>query len=107
MDRKNEHFRNTLLFYFSKSKKASEVHKDLCEVYRDKCITKRVCQNFLKKLRFEKFSLKDDQRSGPSTKVDNDHFKVRIKPDRQTLKVSQRKIEKIHAGDTVTKQSQK
>ncbi|KZC08453.1 Histone-lysine N-methyltransferase SETMAR [Dufourea novaeangliae] len=82
MECKNEHFRHILLFYFRKGKKAAEAHKEICEVYGVDCITDRTCQNWFKKFRSGDFSLKDDQRSGRPTEVDDDQIKAIIEEDR-------------------------
>ena len=42
------HYQHILRFYFHKGKNASEAHKKLCSVYRDKALSKRQCQNWLK-----------------------------------------------------------
>lgn len=60
---KNEHFRDILLFYFHKGKKAAEAHKEISEVYGVDCLTEYTCQNWFKKFRSGNFSLTDDQRS--------------------------------------------
>ncbi|XP_015430060.1 PREDICTED: histone-lysine N-methyltransferase SETMAR-like [Dufourea novaeangliae] len=63
-------------------KKAAEAHKEICEVYGVDCITDRTCQNWFKKFRSGDFSLKDDQRSGRPTEVDDDQIKAIIEEDR-------------------------
>lgn len=82
MERSNEHFRHILLFYFRKGKKAADVHKKICAVYGDDCLTERTCQNWFKKFRSGDFSLKDEQRSGRPTEVDDDQIKILIEDDR-------------------------
>ncbi|CAK9802842.1 Histone-lysine N-methyltransferase SETMAR [Anthophora quadrimaculata] len=78
MESKNTHFRHILLFYFHKGKKAAEAHKEICEVYGVDCLTERTCQNWFKKFRSGDFSLKDDQRSGRPSEVDDDKMKAII-----------------------------
>ena len=46
-------------FYFREGKKATEDHKEICEVYGVNCLTERTCQNLFKKFRSGDFSLKD------------------------------------------------
>ncbi|EFN76009.1 Histone-lysine N-methyltransferase SETMAR, partial [Harpegnathos saltator] len=82
MECKNDHFRHILLFYFRKGKKATEAHKEICEVYGVGCITERTCQNWFKKFRSGDFSLKDDQRSGRPSEVDEDKMKAIIESNR-------------------------
>ena len=82
MECENKHFRQILLFYFRKGKKAAEAHKEICEVYGVNCLTELTCQNLLKKFRSGDFSLKDDQRSGRLSEVDDDIMKVIIEFNR-------------------------
>ena len=82
MECKNKHLRHILLFYFRKGKKAAEVHKEICEVYGVNCLTERTCQNLFKKFRLGDFSLKDDQRSGRPSEVDEDIMEAIIELNR-------------------------
>lgn len=101
MECKNEHFRHILLYYFRKGKKAAQVHKKICEVYGDNCITERTCQKWFTKFRSGDFSLKDEQRSGRPNEVEDDEIKAIIESDRhatvrelgEKLKVSHTTIE--------------
>ena len=88
---KNKHFRHILLFYFRKGKKATEAHKEICEVYRVNCLTEPTCQNLFKNFRSGDFSLKDDQRSGRPSEVDDDSMKAKIESNRH---ITVRKIAK-------------
>ena len=75
---KNKHFRNILLFHFHKGKEAAQAHKEIYEVHGVNCLTECACQNLFKKFRSGDFSLKDDQRSGHSSQVDDDIMKAII-----------------------------
>ena len=44
----------------------------MCVVYGVNCLTERTCHNLFKKFRSGDLSLKDDQRSGRLSEVDND-----------------------------------
>lgn len=101
MERKNQHFRHILLSYFRKGKKASEAHRALCKVYGDECLTERTCQNWFKKFRSGNFSVKDDQRSGRPTEVNNDQIKDIIEADHH---ITVREIaERLHVSHTTIK----
>ena len=78
MECKNKRFRTILLFCFRKGKRAAEAHKEICEVYGVNCLTERTCQNLFQKFRSGDFSLKDDQRSGRPSEVDDDIMKAII-----------------------------
>ena len=69
-------------FYFRKSKKTAEVHKEIREVYGVNYSTERTCQNLFKKFRSGDFSLKDDQRFGRTSEVDGDIMKALIESNR-------------------------
>ena len=98
MECKNKQFRNTLHFYFRKGKKAVEAHKEICEVYGVNCLTERTCPNLLKKFRSGDFSLKDDQRSGRRSEVDDDMMKVTIKSNRHiTVREIAKQLNVSHA----------
>ena len=69
------HFRHILLYYFRKGKKAVQARKKLYDVYDEKSLTKRRCQNWFSRFRFD---LKDGPRSGRPTEVDDDKIKEMI-----------------------------
>jgi len=71
------------IFYFFISVKERKLLRltKRCEVYGVNCITECTCQNWFKKFHSGDFSLKDDQRSGRSTEVD-DQIKAIIEEDR-------------------------
>lgn len=66
-------------------------HKVICEVYGVDVISERTCQNWFKKFRSGDLSLKDDQRSGRPTKVDDHQMKAIIEENRH---ITVRKIAK-------------
>ncbi|XP_076381130.1 histone-lysine N-methyltransferase SETMAR-like [Megalopta genalis] len=72
----------TNILGWQESKKAAEAHKGLCEIYGADCLSERTCQNWFKKFRSEDFSLKDDQRSGRPSEVEDDKIKAIIESNR-------------------------
>ena len=57
------HFRHILLYYFRKGKNAVHARKKLYDVYGEKSLTERQCQNWFARFRSEDFHLKDAPRS--------------------------------------------
>ena len=45
------HFRYTLLYYFRKGKNAVQARKNLYDVYGEKSLTERQCQNWVPRFR--------------------------------------------------------
>ena len=58
------HFRHILLYYFRKRKSAVQAWKNLYDVYSEKWLTERQCQNWFARFRSGNFDLKDAPRSG-------------------------------------------
>ena len=73
MEEQDAHFRHILLYYFRKSKNASQAHKRLCAVYGNEALKERQCQNWFAKFRSGDFLLKNAQRSDCSVEVDEIH----------------------------------
>ena len=61
------HFRHILLYYFRKDKNAVQARKKLYDVYGEKSLTERECQNWFARLCSGDFDLKDARRSGHPT----------------------------------------
>jgi len=61
---------------------AAQAVKKLRDVYGDEALKERQCRNWFDKFRSGNFFIKDDQRSGRPTEVDDDQIKVIIKSDR-------------------------
>ena len=72
------HFRQILLYYFRKGKNAVQARKKLYDVYGEKSLTERQCQNWFARFRSGDFHLKDARRSGRPTEVNDDKIKVMI-----------------------------
>ena len=70
------HFRHILLYYFRKGKNSVQTRKKLYDVYGEKSLTERQCQNWLAGFRSGNFDLKDAPRSGRRTEVDDDKIKA-------------------------------
>ena len=70
------HFCHILLYYFQKGKNAVQARKKLYDVYGEKSLTERQCQNWFARFRSGDFHLKDAQHSGRPTEVDDDKIKA-------------------------------
>ena len=46
MEEKKQHFWHIMLYYFKKSKNATEMHKKICAVYGEGAVTDRMCQKW-------------------------------------------------------------
>lgn len=84
MEKRSEHFRHILLFYFRKGKNATQAYKKLCAVYGDEALKERQCQYWFAKFRSGDFSLKDEPRSGRPVEVHDDQIKAIIDSDRHS-----------------------
>ena len=78
------HFRYILLYYFQKGKNAVQARKKLYDVYGEKSLTERQCQNWFARVRSGDFDLKDAPRSGRPTEVDHDKIKAMIENNRRS-----------------------
>ena len=84
MEIRDGHFRHILLYYFRKGKNAVQARKKLYDVYGEKSLTERQCQNWCARFRFGEFDLKDAPRSGRPTAVDDYKIKARIENNRRS-----------------------
>ena len=66
------HFRHVLLSDFRKLKNALQARKELYNVYDEKLLTERQCQNWFARFRSGDFDLKDAPRSERPTEVEDD-----------------------------------
>ena len=66
------HFRHILHYYFRKGKNAVQARKKLYDVYGEKSLTERHCQNWFARFPSGDFHLKNAPRSGRPTEVDGD-----------------------------------
>ena len=78
MEIPDSHLRHILLYYFRKGKKTVQARKKLYDVYDEKSLTERPCQNWFARFRSGDFHLKDAPRSGRPTEVDEDKIKTMI-----------------------------
>ena len=83
MDIPDSHFRHILLYYFQKGKNAVQARKKLYDVYGERSLTERQCQNWFARFRSGDFDLKDAPRSGRPTKIDEDKLKAMIENNRR------------------------
>ena len=94
-------FRHILLYYFRKGKNAVQAWKKLYDVYGEKPLTERQCQNGFARFRSGDFHLKDAPRSGRPTKADDDKIRAKIENNRHGTR---REIaEKLNISHTCVK----
>ena len=79
------HFPHILLYYFRRGKNAVQAWKKLYDVYSEKSLTERQCQNWFARFRSVDFDLKDAPRSGRPTEVDDDKIKAMVKHNRRSM----------------------
>ena len=79
------HFRYILLYYFRKGKNAVQARKKLYDVYGEKSLTERQCQNWFTRFRSRDFDLKDAPRSGRPNEVDDNKIKAIIENKRRSM----------------------
>ena len=84
MEIQDGHFRHILLYYFRKGKNAVQAQKKLYDVYGEKSLTERQCQNWFARFRSGDFDLKDAPRSGRPTEVNDDKIKAMIENNRRS-----------------------
>ena len=91
------HFRHILLYYFQKGKNAVQARKKLYGVYGKQSLTERHCQNWFARFRSGDFDLKNSQRSGRLTEI-NDKIKAMIENNRRST--TQESAEKLNISHT-------
>ena len=72
------HFPYISLDYFRKGKNAVQAQKKLYDVYGERSLTERQCQNWFARFRFGNFDLKDAPCFGRPTEVNDDKIKAII-----------------------------
>ena len=92
------HFRHILPYYFQKGKNAVQAGKKLYDVYGEKSLIGRQCQNWFARFCSGDFDLKDALRSGHSTEVDDDKIKAIIENNRRNT--TQEIAEKLNISHT-------
>jgi len=80
MSSDENHLRHCMLFEFNRGLKATEATKNICEVYGE-VISVRKCQEWFARFRSGDFDLKDRQRSGRPSVLDNDVLKTMVESD--------------------------
>ena len=83
MEEKKEHFRCIMLYYFKKSKNATEMQKKICAVYGEGAVTARMCQKWFEEFRAGDFSLDDAPRLGRSVEVESDQIETVIESNQR------------------------
>ena len=84
MEIPNCHFRHILLYYFRKGKNVVQARNKLYDVYGEKSLTERQCQNWFARFRSGNLDLKDAPRSGRPTEVDDDKIKAILENNRRS-----------------------
>ena len=92
------HFLQILLYYFRKGKNVVQARKKLYDVYGEKLLTERQCQNWFALFRSGDFYLKDAPRSGRPTEVDDDKIKAMIENNRRCT--TREIVEKLNISHT-------
>ena len=89
-------FWHIMLYYFKKSKNATEMQKKICAVYGEGAVTDQMYQKWFAKFHAGDFSLDDTPWSSRPVEVDSDQIKTLIKNNQcyttqeiaNTLKIS-------------------
>ena len=92
------HFCHILLYYSRKGHNAVQAWEKLYDVYGEKSLPKRHCQNWFTRLRSGDFDLKDALRSGHPTEVHDDKIKAMIENNRRST--TQEIAEKLNISHT-------
>ena len=83
MEGKNVFFRCIMLFYFHKSKNATQIRKKICAVYGEDAVSDRMCQKWFAKFHSEEMNIEDAPRSGRPVTTNVDQITALIDSDRQ------------------------
>lgn len=79
------HIRHCLLMEFHKKSKATEAHRNICDLYGD-VICIRQCQQWFSRFRSGDFDLQDRKKSGRPSVLDNNDLKTLVESNpRQTI----------------------
>ena len=78
------HFCHILFYYFRKAKNRVQARKKLYDLYGEKSLTERQCQNWCVSFRSGDFDLNDVPCSGRSNEVDDDKIKAMIENNRRS-----------------------
>ena len=84
MEIPGSHFRHISLYDFREGKNSVQARKKLYDVYGEKSLRERQCQNWFARVRSGDFDLKDAPRSGCPTEVDDDKLKAMIENNRRS-----------------------
>ena len=76
MEEKKQHFRHIMLYYFKKSKNATQMQKKICAVYGEVAVTDRMCQKWFAKLCGGDFLLDNAAQLGRPVEVDSDQIET-------------------------------
>ena len=84
MEIPGDHIRHILLYYSRKGKNAVQACKKLYDVYGEKSLTERQCQNWFARFRSKKFGHNNAPRSRRPIRVDDDKIKAMIENNRRS-----------------------
>ena len=93
MENSDGHFHHILLYNFRKGKNAVQVRKKLYDVYGEKSLTERQCQNWFARFRSRDFDLQDVPCSGRPTEVDDDKIKAMTREIAKKFNISHTCVE--------------
>ena len=93
------HFHHILLYYYRKGKNALQAREKFYDVYGEKLLTERQCQNWFARFRSGDFDLKDAPRSGRPTEVSVDKIKAMIENNRR---ITTREIAENHGASEMS-----
>ena len=86
MEEKKQYFWHIMLYYFKKSKNATETHKKICAVYGEGAVTGQTCQKWFMKFCAGDFSLNDAPQLSRPLEVDSDQIKTIIENNQRYTK---------------------
>jgi len=75
MGKKNEHFRQIILFYFNKGENVAQTRRKICAAYGGNVISDWTVGEWFRRFRRGDFSCIDLPRSGRPIKIHDDHIK--------------------------------
>ena len=78
MEENKQHFQNIMLYYFKRSKNATEMQKEICAVYGEVAVTDQKCRKWFATFRAGDFLLEEASWSGRPAEVDSDQIETLI-----------------------------
>lgn len=78
VDENKIHYRHLMLFYFRKNTNAVRTTKKICKVYGRAAVSERTVQKWFSRFRSGNINLKDEERSGRPSEIDDDKISILI-----------------------------